>query len=165
MLALYRRLRRWPAGNWLFTRMVCWRAPYFGTIRPLFIDLKPGYASARMRKRRGVQNHIGTVHAIAMANLCELVAGTMTEVTVPATMRWIPRRMTIEYLGKATTDVVARAQPEAVSGLSPPAGAEHYTFEHDLDLPVAVEVSDRDGKIVVRAVITMWVSARPARNA
>lgn len=153
VLSLYRRLRRWPAGNWLFTRAVCWRAPYFASIGPAFIDLKPGYASASLRKRRRVLNHIGTVHAIAMANLCELVAGTMTEVTVPVSMRWIPKGMQIDYLGKAQTDLVARAQLDAIPG-----------FETDIELPVSVEVTDVHDTVVVRAVITMWVSARPQRD-
>lgn len=43
-------------------------------------------------------NHIGTVHAIAMCNMAELAGGTMTEVTVPSTHRWIPKGMTVEYL-------------------------------------------------------------------
>ena len=95
-------LRSWKAlsgtapGRWLFSRLVCLKAPYFGSISPVFDVLEPGRAVARIRKRRAVTNHIGTVHAIAMANLCELVAGTVTEVSVPRSMRWIPRSMTIE---------------------------------------------------------------------
>lgn len=153
VLALYRRFARWPGGKWLFTRAVCWRAPYFGTIRPRFIELRPGYAVASMRKRRAVQNHIGTVHAIAMANLCELVAGTMTEVTVPTSMRWIPKRMEIEYLGKAGTDLKAQAVIDPMPG-----------FGQAADLPVATEVVDASGEVVVRAVITMWVSPRKRRQ-
>jgi len=56
-----------------------------------------------------VLNHIGTVHAIAMCNMAELAGGTMTEVTVPATHRWIPKGMTVEYLKKAETDLIAIA--------------------------------------------------------
>ena len=64
-----------------------------------------------MKKRRAVENHIGTVHALAMGNLCELAAGMCTEVTIPVGMRWIPRGMTIEYLAKArnrTSSATAR---------------------------------------------------------
>jgi len=41
-----------------------------------------------------------------MANLCELVAGTMTEISVPRNMRWIPGTMTIDYLSKAEEEPV-----------------------------------------------------------
>ncbi|MBT8135587.1 MAG: DUF4442 domain-containing protein [Gammaproteobacteria bacterium] len=149
VLALYRRLSRWPLGHWLFTRALCFKAPYFATIRPLFTVLGPGHAEARIRKRRRVENHIHTVHAIAMANLCELVAGTMTEVTVPVSMRWIPKGMSIDYLAKATTDVSAVAKIDPLPA-----------FATAADLPVTVEVSDTAGTVVVRAVITMYVSPR-----
>ena len=65
---------------------------------PLFIELKPNYCEISIKKKRSVLNHIGTVHAIAMCNMAELAGGTMTEVTVPTTHRWIPKGMTVEYL-------------------------------------------------------------------
>ncbi|NNF67669.1 MAG: DUF4442 domain-containing protein [Gammaproteobacteria bacterium] len=149
VLALYQRMTRWPLGHWLFSRAVCFRAPYFGSIRPRFLALRCGYAEARIRKRRAVQNHIGTVHAIAMANLCELVAGTMTEVTVPADMRWIPKGMTIQYLAKATTDVRAVAKIDPMPDFAGP-----------MDVPVEVAVFDNNENKVVSATIAMYVSPR-----
>ncbi len=149
VLRLYRRLAALPAGRWLFSQAVCFQAPYFGTISPRFVELGPGHCEVRMRKRRGVQNHLGTVHAIAMANLCELAAGTMTEVSVPPGMRWIPKGMTIEYLRKATTGLRAVCRLEQL----PTAGVA-------ADLPVTVNVLDEANEAVVRAVITMWVSPR-----
>ena len=153
VLALYERMTRWPLGHWLFTRAVCFKAPYFGSIRPLFVELRPGYCEARMRKRRRVQNHIGTVHAIAMANLCELTAGTMTEITIPSDMRWIPKGMTIQYLAKAATDIraVARIDPMPV-------------FGEAMNLPVIVDVLDMSDTKVVQAEITMYVSPRRKKN-
>lgn len=56
------------------------KAPYFKTIRPKVVDLRVGYSEVCMKQRWGVQNHIQTVHAIAVCNLVEmtmgLVAGT-----------------------------------------------------------------------------------------
>ena len=55
-----------------------------------------------LRKRRAVLNHIGTVHAIAMANLCELACGMLMEVTIPTTMpraASTPRTMTVPLSG------------------------------------------------------------------
>ncbi|KAF0811614.1 hypothetical protein IGB42_03903 [Andreprevotia sp. IGB-42] len=152
LLRLWRRFAGKPAGKWLFSRLVCFKAPYFGSISPRFVDLAPGRAELTIRKRRAVCNHIGTVHAIAMCNMAELAAGTMTDVTIPASHRWIPRGMHVEYLKKAETDLRAVAQVDA-----PDIWGEGFA------LPVLVEVFDRGGEVVVRATISMWVSRKPGQ--
>jgi uncharacterized protein (TIGR00369 family) len=148
-LGAWRRLEAKPLGKAIFSRLICWKAPYFASIAPRFEELRPGFARVSMRKRRAVTNHIGTVHAIAMCNLAEIAAGTMTEVSVPATMRWLPKGMTVEYLRKAAGDVEAVARLDDV--------AEGPARE----VPVSVEVKDRGGEMVCRATITMWVTPRP----
>jgi acyl-coenzyme A thioesterase PaaI-like protein len=147
-LRAWARMQRTAFGRWMFARTVSKRAPYFGTIKPRFVALQPKLCRVSMRKRRAVENHIGTVHALAMGNLCELAAGMCTEVTIPVGMRWIPRGMTIEYLAKAETDVVATAHLDKTEW----AGAEN--------IAVPVSVTDASGKQVVRAVISMYVSPR-----
>jgi hypothetical protein len=32
VLLLYRRITRWPAGHWIFLRLVCFKAACFATI-------------------------------------------------------------------------------------------------------------------------------------
>ena len=149
-LRAWMRLHRSSFGRWMFARTVCKRAPYFGTIKPRFIDLQPKLCRVYMRKRRAVENHIHTVHALAMGNLCELAAGMCTEVTIPVGMRWIPRGMTIEYLAKAETDVLATARLDKTEWT----GAENVA--------VPVSVTDANSREVVRAVISMYVSPRKA---
>jgi acyl-coenzyme A thioesterase PaaI-like protein len=144
----FARMSKWPAGKWLFARVICFRAPYFASIRPRFVELRPGLCHVMMRKRRAVQNHIGTVHAIAMANLCELAGGMLMEVTIPVTMRWIPRGMTIEYLRKAQGGVSAIARLDKSEWAAPE------------NVGVPLTVTDAAGTEVVRAVITMYVSER-----
>jgi len=147
----WERLSGLPAGKWAFTRLVCLKAPYFASIRPRFVELRPGHAEVRIDKRRAVTNHIGTVHAIAMCNMAELAAGVMTDITIPATHRWIPKGMTVEYLRKAETDL------RAIADVIPlPA------FGAAADFPVTVDVLDKAGQRVFRAVITMWVSPKKA---
>jgi acyl-coenzyme A thioesterase PaaI-like protein len=148
-LALWKRFSSLPAGKWIFSRLLCFKAPYFSSIRPYFNELRPEYAVVRISKRRAVQNHIGTVHAIAMCNMAELAGGSMTEVTVPPTHRWIPKGMTVEYLKKANTDLVAIATPESKPDWSV---AGEYL--------VKVEVQDKQAETVFRAIITMWVSPK-----
>ena len=147
-LAAWGKLEKLPFGKSIFSRFVCFKAPYFASISPRFEELRPGFARVSMRKRRAVTNHIGTVHAIAMCNLAELAAGTMTEISIPRAMRWLPKGMQVEYLRKASTDVEAVARVEDVH--EGPAR----------DVPVSVEVKDRAGELVCRATITMWVSPR-----
>jgi acyl-coenzyme A thioesterase PaaI-like protein len=136
-------------GRWLFARAVCRRAPYFGTIKPYFLELAPAVCRVGMRKRRGVENHIRTVHALAMGNLCELAAGMVIEVTLPTTLRWIPRGMTIEYLRKAETGVTATARLTKSEWTGGPES-----------VGVPVSVVDESGTEVVRAVITMYVTPK-----
>lgn len=147
-LAMWRRCEGLPFGKAAFSRIICWKAPYFGSIRPRFEELRAGYARVSMRKRRAVTNHIGTVHAIAMCNLAELAAGLMTEISIPPAMRWLPKAMAVEYLRKAESDVEAHASADGIA-----AGPGR-------DVPVTVEVKDRAGELVCRAVVTMWVSPR-----
>ncbi len=135
-------------GRWFFSRVVCFKAPYFRSIKPVFDVLEVGRAVAHMSKRRAVTNHIGTIHAIAMANLCEFVAGTATEVSTPNTMRWIPRGMQIDYLGKASGTVSATAIVPVI---------EHGVAK---DVVVSVDLLDSSDNIVVHADITMYVSPR-----
>ena len=150
VLSLYRRITRWPAGHWIFSRLICLKAPYFTTIAPRFVTLQPGRCEVRIRDRRRVHNHIGTVHAIALCNLAELAAGMMAEATVPADMRWIPKGMSVEYLKKAVGPMHGTATPEAAAPL---AGASQ-------EWPVKVEVVDGAGEAVFRARVLMWLSPR-----
>jgi len=150
VLALYRRITRWPLGHWLFSRAVCFKAPYFGSIAPRFVALEPGRCVVRIRDRRRVHNHIGTVHAIALCNMAELSAGVMTDATLPPEMRWIPRGMTVAYLKKAVGPMLA----EATAPSSPEAAAEGYAW------PVLVRITDQAGDAVCEATIDMWLSPR-----
>jgi acyl-coenzyme A thioesterase PaaI-like protein len=151
VLAQWRKLSRSSLGRWLFSRIVCLRAPYFATIRPRFHELEIGRSRISMRKVRAVENHIHSVHAIAMANLCEVAAGLVTEVSIPTTRRWIPRGMTIEYLKRSDTDVTAVAR------------LDKHEWNGPETVAVPVSVTDTAGTEVVRAVISMYVSPRPEK--
>ncbi|AFU98532.1 hotdog fold domain-containing protein [Simiduia agarivorans] len=150
-LHIWQTCQRYPLGSWLFSRLFCLKAPYFGSIRPRFVQLAPELCEVHLKKRRAVHNHIGTVHAIAICNLAEAAAGTMTDATVPKSHRWIPKGMTVEYQKKAGTDLKAIARPMNGAKADEPG-----------DYPVEVLVTDTNGDQVFRAVISMWISERPA---
>ena len=133
------------AGPEAFSKMACQMAPYFTTINPLISALRPGHATVQVPFSREITNHLGSVHAIAMCNAAELAAGTMTDVSIPAGARWIPKGMTVEYLAKAKSDVTAVADGEAVD------------WQTEGDKIVPVDIHDAEGKKVFTARITMNV--------
>lgn len=148
-LALYEKLSGIPLGKAFFSKMVCMKAPFFSSIHPLVHALKPNYCEVLMSNHRAVRNHLGIVHAIAMCNMAELAGGLMTDATVPATHRWIPKGMTVEYLKKADTDLKAIGTPLAGLDLTKPS-----------EFPAQVEIFNTTGERVFRARIAMWVTPK-----
>jgi acyl-coenzyme A thioesterase PaaI-like protein len=152
VMDLYTRVSRLPQGRRIFSLLFSQKAPYFATVRPRFVELRPNYAELSIRKRRGVQNHIGTVHVIAICNGLEAAMGALAEASVPAGKRWIPKGMEVDYTAKATSDItcIAETDPEQWTGDDP-------------DVPVRVRGVREDGAVVVQGVIRLWVTEKPAR--
>ncbi len=152
IIAQWQRASRSRFGRWMFARAVCRKAPFFSAIAPQFEELRTGFCVVSFARSRAVENHVGTVHAMALGTLCELAAGMVTEVTIPQTMRWLPRGMTIEYLKPVESGARATARLDKTE------------WREAGNVGVPVTVVDTAGTEVVRAVITMYVSPRPARN-
>lgn len=148
-LRIWSKLKGVPLGKWLFSTLLAFKAPYFRTISAQFVTLDAQHCTIQMKKRWRVQNHIGTVHAIAMCNMAELAAGVLTEVAVPSSHRWIPKGMTVEYLRKAETDLTATARP-----------LHSVDWAGNMDYPVEVLVNNSRNETVFRAVVNMWVSQK-----
>ena len=144
-LTLFNRLSKLPLGTFLFSKAVCFIAPYFSSIKPRIQTLKANECTVCIKKRRRVQNHIGTVHAIAMCNMAELAGGLMTDVSVPKGARWIPEGMTVKYIKKAKTHLTAKADGSQIDWST--AGGKE----------VPVSVRDIHGDEVFSALITMNV--------
>ena len=152
VMDLYTKVSKLPQGRRIFSLLFSQKAPYFATVRPRFVELRPNYAELLIRKRRGVQNHIGTVHVIAICNGLEAAMGALAEATVPADRRWIPKGMEVSYTAKATSDItcIAETDPEQWTGDNP-------------DVPVRVRGVRDDGTVVVEGVIKLWVTEKPSR--
>ncbi len=148
VLGLWQKLSAKPFGKAIFSKIICWKAPYFGSINPRFVELRPGFSRVAMKNRRAVQNHIQTIHAIALCNLAELGAGTMMEASLSKHMRWLPKGMTVQYRKKAETDVEAFCTADDIA--DGPAR----------DVVVRVEIKDQSGDTVTHVQINMWVSPR-----
>ncbi|MDO7867674.1 hotdog fold domain-containing protein [Nocardioides jiangxiensis] len=137
-----------PMGKKIFSTLYSQKAPYFATIHATVTELRPNYAELQLPKRRSVQNHIGTVHAIALCNGAEMAMGALAEVTVPSDKRWIPKGMSIAYTAKADSDitVIAETDPEQ--------------WQNDGDLDVRVKAVTTAGTVCFEGVIKLWISSK-----
>lgn len=105
--------------------------------------LEPGYARLRLRDRRAVRNHLGSIHAVALANVGELTSGLAVLTGLPSDVRGIVTRMEVRYTKKARGSLTseARVTVPRVSG----------TVEH----VVSAEIRDAADDVVA-AVLVHW---------
>jgi Domain of unknown function (DUF4442) len=158
VLDLWQKTSRLPQGKRIFSIAFSRKAPYFATIRPRFVNIRPNHVELVIPKRRRVHNHIGTVHAIALCNGLEAAMGALAEATIPRDRRWIPKGMEVAYTAKADSDItcIAETDPGQWTGNAlPPSGGE---------LPVRVRGVRRDGEVVIEGVIRLWVTPKPVPN-
>lgn len=148
VLDLYERASRVPLGRGAFSFAFALKAPYFLTIAPTLLELRPNHAAVRVRKWWGVYNHVGTVHAIAVANGLEMAMGALAEASIPAHLRWIPKGMELEYLAMSSSTLVATADTDPAD------------WEQPGEVAVRVQATREDGTAVVRGVIRLHVSER-----
>ena len=146
---MWQRLGGSRLGRWVFSKAVCWRVPYFSSISPFFIEYNKNSVKVGMSKSKKVTNHIGTIHVIAIANLCELAAGTLMEGFLHPSLRWIPKGMNIKYIKKANSTLNATAtMPNDIK-------------ENEVrDVIIPVVVIDENQIEVVRADIIMYLTPK-----
>lgn len=155
---LHRVASRLPIlGGRVFDVVFSQAAPYFWTIRPHFTVVEPNHAELVIRKRRGVHNHLGTVHAIALCNGLEAAMGVLAEVTIPAGRRWIPRGMEVSYTATATSDITCIAETD------PEQWTDEALADEGVNLPVRVRGVRADGTVVIEGEIRLWVTPTPQR--
>jgi acyl-coenzyme A thioesterase PaaI-like protein len=150
LASLWTTTNRVPlVGKKIFSLAFSQKAPYFGSIRPTVTELRPNHAAVKIRDRRRVHNHIGTVHAIALCNGLEMAMGALAEVTIPQDKRWIPKGMEVAYTAKASSDILCIAETD-----------QEQWDTADGDLAVRVKGVRDDGTVVVEGVIRLWVTPK-----
>ena len=149
VLTLWNKTTALPQGKRIFSLLFAQKAPYFATIHPRFVEIRPNYAELVIPKRRRVHNHLKTVHAIALCNGLEAAMGALAEATIPADRRWIPQGMDISYTAKATSDITCVAETDPGQWTS-----------DDPNLPVRVRGVRDDGTVVIEGVIKLWVTPK-----
>ena len=143
VLSLWQRCAGLPFGREIFRFLFARTVPYSGTIGATVLELSRGHARIALRDRRGVRNHLGSIHAVALTNLGELASGLAMTTALPAGVRGIVLRIETVYLKKARGTLLCdcRVQVPEVTG--------------DLNHEVFAEIRDGGGDIVA-SVRVMW---------
>jgi len=148
--AIWERLAPIPGGKRVFDALLGMLAPYTGSVSPHFEEIRPGYARVAMADARPIRNHVGSTHAIALANLGEMSTGLGLMFGLPDDARAIITKLEIEYLKKARGRLVAEGTCEV------PATSERR------DVDATSTIRDERGNVVATVRTTWRVGPKPA---
>lgn len=138
---------RWWLLTWAFGRTV--RFVRTGGVR--FEDLSEERALVHIPNRRRVQNHVGSLHATAMALLAETATGAVFGMNVPDDRVPLLKSMEVDYLQRPRGNLRAEAR------LAPPA-RERLRAEEEGEILVPVQVTDESGAEPIQCrMLWAWV--------
>lgn len=133
------------------TKMFRYKVKLAGTtgIEVLHTDGKT--VTYRQKNRRKAQNHIGSVHAAAMALLAESCTGFIVGINLPGDKLPLIKTMKLNYVKRATGDMTA------VASLTDEQIALMQTQEKG-EVNVLVKVTDETGIVPVECeMLWAWV--------
>jgi uncharacterized protein (TIGR00369 family) len=123
---------------------------FAGTAGTKVLKLTPNECIVVMPNKKKVQNHIGSVHAAAMALMAESATGFITGLSVPDDRILVIRNLELEYIRRATGDMkaVASFSDEQVAYIK-------ETEKGDIEVPLVI--TDSTGAETVKArMVWAW---------
>ena len=145
----WQRFDTLPGSKWLFSYALGSCVPYSGTLGARIEVLEPGHCVVTLRDRRRVRNHLDSVHAMALANLAELVTGLALMNSLPDQARGILAGFSIDYLKKARGRLTASCHCDI-----PVSNAEH-------EYALRGEIRNAEGEVVAVAQARWLVGPEP----
>ncbi len=139
---LWSKTNDWPMGRQIFSKILGQMAPYTGSIGATVLEISDGHAVVELRERRGVRNHLSSIHAIALMNLGEVATGLAVMHSIDGRGRGIIVRLSMDYLKKARGTITATCD----------GGVPTDPGRHDVE--VVATLRNTDGDAVARATAT-----------
>ena len=134
-----------PGGKLVFSKAINRFVPYTGTIDARVDELQRGSSTVRLRDQKAVRNHLGSIHAIALANLAELAGNLALIYSMPDDARFIVAGFTIEYEKKARGTIIANGQCLPVE--------TNERMEHQVDVTLRNESEENVAVAKLRTLV------------
>lgn len=146
----YPKFLQKPVLNFALRRTV----KLVGTAKIDVIELTKTDSIFLLKNRKRVQNHIGTVHAAAMALIAETATGLVVGMNVPDDKIPVIKTLKVDYTKRAKGDLVAKAH------LTEQQIQDILTLEKG-EVEVAVTVTDEEGKEPIECqMLWAWTPKR-----
>ncbi|RMF13488.1 MAG: DUF4442 domain-containing protein [Gammaproteobacteria bacterium] len=144
------KIARVPVMSTFFGRAV----KFAGTAGIEVEELTYSRCIVNLKNKKKVQNHIGSVHAVACALIAESATGFMVGINIPASSVPVIKTMKLDYVKRAKGDMRAEAT------LTPEQIEQMRTTEKG-ETSVKVVITDGEGKEpVIGEMIWAWTPKR-----
>ena len=143
------KVNKLPEGirTWALSTIIGRIVRFAGTAGTKVLKLTPNECIIVMPNKKKAQNHIGSVHAAAMALMAESATGFITGLSVPDSRILVIRNMELEYIRRATGDMkaVASFTDEQIAYIK-------ETEKGDIVVPVVITDSTGEETVTARMV-------------
>ena len=136
-------MSRYPGGKRLFSQVLARMVPYTGTVGATVLRLEPGRCQVELTDRRGIRNHLGSIHAVALMNVGEMASGLSLVAGLPESARAILVKFQIEFKKKARGRLLSECSCEI-----PPS-------DKPIDVELVSKITDEAGHVVAE-VHALW---------
>lgn len=128
--------------------------PFAGAASCRFQTLTKNECVVVLKNRKKVGNHIGTIHAAAMALAAESATGFVTAMNIPDSRVVVIRSMELTYLKRTKGDLTATATLSDID-------IQHIITEEKGNVTVPVKMTDEEGNETVTAkMVWAWAPKR-----
>lgn len=138
---VYDNLNRLPAKvrDTSFTAIFNAAVKYAGTTGIRYQHISPERSVVTLKNRKRVQNHIGSVHAVAMTMIGETATGSIVALNVNSDQLPVIKTMKIDFVKRAVGDMRAEAwlTPEQI---------ELIQTTDKGEVEVGLTITDAEGK-------------------
>lgn len=108
---LIKKAQRSPFRLWLLNIILWWKIPFNLPHRIKIIKIEEEAITMLLPFRKRNKNHINSMHACALATICEYITGiTLAKVIDPEKYRFILQKLEMSYKYQAKKDVIARME-------------------------------------------------------